>query len=131
MYRYYPFSPYQWFPPTHSFSVPNSFPRANTFYRQLPEVNPSTFMSSAKHMRIIMRDASTLLNRMADSREFSYSLMTAAQESNQQKVENLLKSSGIQTSPKVTYNPDGLKLSFTTQANNIECCHLTLDLRWR
>lgn len=131
MYRYDPFSHYPWLPPTYSFSVPPSYPRTHTLYRQLPQVNPSTFMSSAKHMRIIMRDASTLLNRMAESREFSYSLMSAAQQSNQQKVESLLKSAGIQTSPKVIYNPDGLKLSFTTQTNHVDCCHLTLDLRWR
>lgn len=131
MYRYYPFYNDSWFPPSQSYYAPIYSPRANTPFRQLPQVNPSTFMSSAQNMRIIMKDASTLLNKMANSREFSYSLMSAAQESNQQKVDNLVKSAGIQTSPKVTYNPDGLKLSFTTQVNNVDCCHLTLDLRWR
>lgn len=130
MYRYYPFYNDSWFPPSQSYYAPIYSPRANP-YRQYPQVNPSTFMSSAQNMKIIMRDASALLNKMADSREFSYSLMSAAQESNQQKMENLVKSAGIQTSPKVTYNPDGLKLSFTTQVNNVDCCHLTLDLRWR
>lgn len=101
-----------------------------SFQRQLPSINPTLFMSSAKHMQIIMRDASTILDKMSSSRKFSLDLMKAAQESNQSKVNELVKDTGIQTVPKVTYTPDGLKLEFNTYVENLDCCHLTLALRW-
>jgi hypothetical protein len=99
-------------------------------YRQLPAVNPSVFMTSAKHMQIIMKDASLLLAKMSSSRKFSFDLMTAAQNSNHGKVNQLLKGTGVQTMPKVSYTPDGLKLDFSSFAEDMDCCHLSLSLRW-
>lgn len=77
-----------------------------------------------------MKDASILLDRMSNSKEFSLQLMGAAQESNQEKVNSLIKNTGIQTIPKVSYTPDGLQLAFSKNVNNLDCCHLRLSLRW-
>lgn len=116
-HHYFPPQPYYFYPPAPRYPF--------------PPVNPTQFMSSAKHMQIIMKDASILLSRMSHSREFSYALMEAAQESNQEKVNQLVKETGIQTTPKVSYTPDGLKLDFDIFVENLNCCHLSLSLKWR
>ncbi|URT70280.1 hypothetical protein [Cytobacillus firmus] len=78
-----------------------------------------------------MRDASTLLVNMAESKKFSYELMSAAQQSNKAAVENLLKSTGISRVPTVDYTPDGLRLHFESDKEDPQkCCDLTLKLRW-
>ncbi|PAE25512.1 hypothetical protein [Bacillus sp. 7894-2] len=101
------------------------------FYRTLPAVDPQMFMSSAKKMEILMRDAGTLLVNMAESKKFSFELMSAAQQSNKAAVENLLKSTGISRVPSVDYTPDGLRLHFESDKEDPEkCCDLTLKLRW-
>lgn len=114
-------------------SVPRHYyPNGNFpyFYRQLPEINPNIFMTSAQQMQRLMKDASILLDKMASSRKFSLALMEAAQASNQAKVNQVIKETGIVTIPKITYTPDGLKLYFKANAENVDCCHLTLNLRW-
>ncbi|USK38375.1 hypothetical protein LIS77_21165 [Cytobacillus firmus] len=78
-----------------------------------------------------MRDASTLLVNMAESKKFSYELMSAAQQSNKAAVENLLKSTGISRVPSVDYTPDGLRLHFESDKEDPQkCCDLMLKLRW-
>jgi hypothetical protein len=98
--------------------------------RQFPSVNPATFMSSAKHMQALMRDASTLLDRMATSKQFSNDLMSAAQQSQTKKAEEMIKATGIKSQPRVTYTPDGLTLAFEAKDEQGQCCSLTLKLRW-
>ncbi|MBY0124280.1 hypothetical protein [Bacillus sp. S/N-304-OC-R1] len=100
-------------------------------FRQYPTVDPATFMSSAKDMEKIMKDASLLLDKMAASRQFSYELMSAAQASQQQKVNTIINSTGITHIPKVRYTPDGLVLEFQSKNQLLHCCSLTLNLRWR
>lgn len=123
---YYPIN-YSYFPhytPQTNYSLPY------TAYRSFPLVDPKIFMASAKHMQFLMLDASVILERMATNRKFSFDLMNAAQHSNKNKVQDLIRSTGIKSKPEVEYNPDGLRLLFlkdTTQAN---CCQLLLHLRW-
>jgi hypothetical protein len=98
--------------------------------RQFPSVNPATFMSSAKHMQVLMRDASTLLDRMANVQQFSNDLMSAAQQSQTKKAEEMIKATGIKSQPRVSYTPDGLTLVFEAKDEQGHCCNLTLKLRW-
>lgn len=88
------------------------------------------FMTSAKYMQSLMKDASVLLERMADSREFARKLMSAAQESKQQLVNDQIKNTGIQNIPNVSFTPDGLKLTFSTNVDSVNCRNLTLSIRW-
>lgn len=99
-------------------------------FRQYPTVDPTKFMSSAKEMEIIMHDASTLLTKMATSRQFSFEFMSAAQEGKQDKIQSMLKSTGVKRIPKVSYTPDGLHLIFESENVHLNCCQLTLKLRW-
>lgn len=98
--------------------------------RQYPTVDPTKFMSSAKEMEIIMHDASILLTKMASSRQFSFEFMGAAQEGKQDKIQNMLKSTGVRRIPKVSYTPDGLFLHFESNSGNEKCCELSVKLRW-
>ncbi|WP_075982754.1 hypothetical protein [Bacillus massilinigeriensis] len=124
---YYP-APHYPYPPYYSSIQNDSIPYIP--YRTYPPVNPNIFMSSAKHMQVIMLDASSLLEKMASNRKFSYELMSAAQQSNKRKVQELIHSSGIKSNPQVTYNPDGLKLTFIANDKQSDCCQLSLNLRW-
>ncbi|MDM5228657.1 hypothetical protein QUF73_21270 [Cytobacillus sp. NJ13] len=100
-------------------------------YRTFPAVDPQMFMSSAKKMEVLMRDASTLLVNMAESKKFSYELMSAAQQSKKDAVEKMIKSTGISRIPAVSYTPDGLSLHFESDKEDPQkCCDLTLKLRW-
>ncbi|WP_066291516.1 hypothetical protein [Bacillus sp. FJAT-29937] len=99
--------------------------------RQYPTVDPGTFMSSAKDMENIMRDVSLLLTKMASSRAFSFELMSAAQASKLEKVNIMIKSTGIKHIPKVSYTPDGLVLHFESVNQLQDCCSLSLKLRWK
>jgi len=100
------------------------------YLRPFQEVNPQVFMTSAKYMQSLMKDASVLLERMADSKEFAKQLMSNAQESKQKLVEDQIKHTGIQNIPVVSYTPDGLKLVFSRDIDTMNCCNLTLTVRW-
>ncbi|MDZ5472091.1 hypothetical protein SM124_10060 [Bacillus sp. 31A1R] len=137
MYNFYPSNRMRYTPSqSHHYIHSNNQIYYSPYYypyhyvRQFPSVNPTQFISSAKQMELIMKDASLLLQRMSSSREFSSELMSAAQESKMEKVTSMIKSTGVQTMPEISYTPDGLKLIFTSKTNNIDCCHLTLSLRW-
>ncbi|WP_080844269.1 hypothetical protein [Cytobacillus gottheilii] len=105
----------------------------NITNRQFPSVDPGMFMNSAKELEVMMHSASVLLSKMAQSRPFSYELMTAAQESQVEKVQSLIKTTGITLQPKVEYTPSGLRLTFEAPPENnaaANCCTLSLKLRW-
>ncbi|WP_102274013.1 hypothetical protein [Cytobacillus massiliigabonensis] len=120
----------QSYPPFHPYGSPSYFYYPQHTYRQYPDVDPGMFMTSAKDMAIIMKDASHLLAEMAKSRKYSFDLMTAAQQSKMDKVEQMIKSTGIKIIPKVTYTPDGLNLHFDSGKDYNDCCKLALKLRW-
>lgn len=106
------------------------YPYGQPIYRQMNTVDPTMLMNSAKEMENLMKDASLLLAKMKASKQFSYELMNAAQQSKLVKVENMIKSTGVKKVPKVSYTPDGLHLDFKASADYNNCCILILKLRW-
>jgi len=103
-----------------------------TVYNRLPEnVDSTLFNKSAFEMEKLMKDASLILTKIVESKEFGKKVMTAAQESNLKEVERLINSSGIHSVVDTSYSPDGLNLKFTSNVENTECCKLTVALRWR
>ena len=97
-------------------------------YRPYPEVDATMFTESAHEMQKLMKEASLVLDRLAESKDFAAAVMNAAQESDQHKVNELLKTAGLHTKVDVTYNPDGINLKLIEDKN---CCNLTIALRWR
>jgi hypothetical protein len=104
----------------------------STLYnRQMESVDSTLFNKSAIEMEKLMRDASLILTKIVESKEFGKQVMAAAQESNLKEVERLINSSGIHSVVDTSYSPDGLNLKFTSNVENTECCKLTVALRWR
>lgn len=106
------------------------YPYGQPIYRQMNTTDPTILMNSSKEMENLMKDASLLLAKFKASKQFSFDLMNAAQQSEHVKVENIIKSTGVKKVPKVSYTPDGLHLEFKAGAGYNNCCNLILELRW-
>ncbi|KHE69274.1 hypothetical protein LD39_13115 [Halobacillus sp. BBL2006] len=98
--------------------------------RPYPPVDPGIFTSSATEMHQLMKKADALMQKLANSSSFAKDVMDAAQNNEKQKVNQLLKSTGLDSGMKTSYNPDGLKIILTSEVNNMDCCHLTISLKW-
>ncbi|WP_226666575.1 hypothetical protein [Metabacillus litoralis] len=98
--------------------------------RQFPDVDSTLLEKSAKAMRNLMKEASIVLNKLADSKTFANKVMYAAQQSNMDEVNRLIQSTGIKSIVKTSFTPDGINMKLSSSYDNIECCHLTIALRW-
>ncbi|KAA0550212.1 hypothetical protein FZW96_02420 [Bacillus sp. BGMRC 2118] len=101
-----------------------------TSTREYPPVDSTKFSESATTFRGLMKDASKVLDRLADSKAFAHDVMSAAQLSNTVKVEQLIESTGLNSKVTPTFNPDGLTMVFHDQVEQTDCCKLTMTLRW-
>jgi hypothetical protein len=100
-------------------------------YRQYPPVDPTLFSQSAIAMQKLMKDGSLILKKLAESKEFASKVMSAAQESDTKKVQQLIQSIGIQSKVDIYYNPDGIRLTLSSKVEQIDCCKLAISLRWK
>lgn len=98
--------------------------------RVYPEVDATLFTESAESMQQLMKEASIILQKLAESKEFASEVMSAAQEGNKEKVAQLLESTGVHSGVEVGFNPDGINLNMTSEVEGKDCCHLTITLRW-
>lgn len=99
--------------------------------RNKNDADVTIFSESLGAYRQLLRDASIVLNHLADSKSFAAQVMGAAQVSNHKEVDRLIKSLGVKSDFEVTYNPDGIHLKFWTKAQGTECCKLDMAIRWR
>ncbi|MCM3163898.1 hypothetical protein [Metabacillus litoralis] len=107
-----------------------SFASYSPSIRQYPEVDPTLLEQSAKSMQKLMKEASLVLNKLADSKDFATKVMSAAQQSNKKEVDKLIQSTGIKSKVNTTFNPDGINMRLSSAIGEAECCHLTIALRW-
>ncbi|WP_181350243.1 hypothetical protein [Thalassobacillus sp. CUG 92003] len=113
------------------YSVPESYAIPHPSRPELPDVDPGLFSESAGKMQTLMGEAEPVLQRLNQSEEFAGEVMHAAQESDESKVKQLLNSTGIQSDFEVHFNPDNINIKLTATVNSMDCCHLTMALRWR
>jgi hypothetical protein len=109
-------------------------PYCHTTYwpiRQLPPVDPNLLYQSANESKKLMKEASMVLNKLSESKEFDVKLMYAAETSDVEEVKRLIHSIGVTSEVDINYNPDGLRLEFTSKVANVDCCRLLIALRWR
>ncbi|MFC3039962.1 hypothetical protein ACFOGI_06825 [Virgibacillus xinjiangensis] len=99
--------------------------------RQLPPVDSELFYQSANEMKLLMEEVSLVLDRLAESKEFDTAVMHAAQASDQEEVQRLIESTGITSKVDVMFNPDNIRLEFTSKVGGEDCCHISIALRWR
>lgn len=111
--------------PQHNYNQSNAH-----IVRQYPAVDPTVFNESAVAFQKLLKEASIVLNKLADSKDFAGEVMSAAQESNMQKVEELIESTGVHSKVDVSYNPDGIRLEMKNKVEDTDCCHLTMALKW-
>jgi hypothetical protein len=81
-------------------------------------------------MQILMKEANVVLNKLAESKPFAKKIMYAAQHSNIKEVEMLIQSTGIKSKVDTSFNPDGINLKLSSKVGSMDCCHLTIALRW-
>ncbi|CAM3965160.1 hypothetical protein ABES66_01670 [Geobacillus stearothermophilus] len=93
--------------------------------RPYPSVDPAIFSQSAATAQTLMNDAGVILKRLAESRSFAATIMSAAQEGKTEEVKRLIRS---QT--EVYFNPDGIRLTLSPPPGAFPCCQLAIGLRW-
>ncbi|MDY0396161.1 hypothetical protein ACFSMW_02640 [Virgibacillus halophilus] len=98
---------------------------------QYPPVDINVFSKSAASFQTLMKDAELFVKRVSTSSTFAREIMNAAQQGDKPKVQSLVSSTGITEKVDVQYNPDQLRISLTSKAEQPECCKLTLAFRWR
>ncbi len=98
---------------------------------QYPEADPTLFHQSAGSFKKLMSDATIVLNKLADSKEFAHQVMKAAQQNNKDEVEKLIQSTGVKETVDIDYNPDAITLEMTSKVEKTDCCKLVMTLRWR
>ncbi|MEQ6390906.1 hypothetical protein RZN22_16585 [Bacillaceae bacterium S4-13-58] len=127
-YDWQRFNPYPNIPPVYnSYSMNGIY----SYRPQFPEVDPTLFNESAIEMQKLLKDASVILDRLAQSKSFAQKVMSAAQESQQKEVERLIESTGVKSKVKTTFNPDGIHLLLSSSVEAGECCKLSILLRWK
>ncbi|WP_404451719.1 hypothetical protein LG329_15465 [Virgibacillus necropolis] len=110
---------------------PNYYPVFYWPVRQYPDVDPNLLYQSANESKKLMKEASMVLDKLSESKEFDAELMYAAQTSDIDEVKRLIHSIGVTSEVDINYNPDGLRLEFTSQVADMDCCRLYISLRWR
>ena len=95
-----------------------------------PPVNTDLFHSSAHKVKELTKQLGLLVGKIVNSPEFAYELMNAAQQSNKDEVDQLIKSIGITSKVKTRYNPTGIQVDFDNSELGGSCCHLSVSLHW-
>ncbi|ABO68239.1 MULTISPECIES: hypothetical protein [Geobacillus] len=106
------------------------FPHPSAWARQYPPIDPSIFSQSAVTAQTLMNDVGVILKRLAESRPFAASVMSAAQEGKTEEVNRLIRSLGIRSQTEVYFNPDGIRLTLSPPPGAPRCCQLVIGLRW-
>lgn len=131
MNRYHPFyTPIQR-PQTPKWPPVNPYYAMNRYPIQYPPIQPQQFMDSAGKMTPLLDDAKIIMNKVSQSKDFSEKLMDAAQKSNMGELHRIIKGTGVTHTPGIKFDPDGFTLIFSNKTANIDCCHLTIILRWK
>ncbi|NCU18397.1 hypothetical protein [Pallidibacillus pasinlerensis] len=129
-YGYYPYTwemPYQYvWPYTNYYSPYNFYPGRQNF----PPVDTAGFEKSARQFQALTKEVTLFINHIISSTEFAYAVMDAAQKSDQAKVEQLIKSTGISIKYTVRFTPSAIQIEFNNSTEEISCCSMLVGLRW-
>lgn len=98
--------------------------------RQFPAVDIQQLDASVHKFQILMKQANLLINKLADDPEFAKELMGAAQQSNKNKVNELIRLTGITIKIKTTFTPTGIRIVLDNSEFEGGCCNLLVGLRW-
>jgi len=100
------------------------------FPRQFPPVDVQQLEISVQRFHQLIQQADMLINRLANSKEFATELMSAAQKSDKNKVNQLIRSTGVSIDIKTTFTPTGIRIVLDNSKIEGDCCNLLIALRW-
>jgi hypothetical protein len=98
--------------------------------RQYPAVDIEQLEDSVSRFQKLIKEAELLINRLANSKRFSTELMSAAQASNKEKVNQLIRSTGVSIGIKTSFTPTGIRIILDNSEAEGGCCDLMIALRW-
>ncbi|ALC92776.1 hypothetical protein AM500_11940 [Bacillus sp. FJAT-18017] len=93
-------------------------------------MNISQLNVSLRKFQELMNQANILINKMATDSNFTKMLMTAAQKSDKNRVNQLIRSTGITIKAETTYTPTGIRIVLDNSGPEGGCCDLLIALGW-
>jgi hypothetical protein len=117
MYRYY------YGNPAYLYNTPGI-----PSYREYPPIDTKILASSAADFRALIKDASQLLDKLAEQ-PYAHQLMAAAQAGNHHEVDRLIKQAGHESNMTARYTPSGIVITASPKVE-APCCSLVMTLKW-
>ncbi|WP_227937331.1 hypothetical protein [Alkalihalobacillus deserti] len=96
------------------------------YYRQFPPVDTSKFEQSLQTFKTLLEQGKVVVNSLVSSQDKMFQLMDAAQKSDDEEVDRIIRETGVQTIAETSYTPSGV--TFTLRAD--ECCTLKMYIAW-
>ena len=137
------FSPYYQIPTCQNYSyLTNYMPGHSPYhiahpldqYRQqdvvLPPVQTAPLMSSANLTAELINDARTITDILASNENLVFQLIDAAQKSQTDKVNVIIKNFPVKNRLRVTYTPGIIKLRLLPLDPKNTCCSIEMSLNW-
>lgn len=95
-----------------------------------PPVDTTRLHQSAIYSLELTKQANQLVTKISQSSSFAKELMTAAQKSDQKKVDEMIASVGITAKVTTKYTPGGIRIVFQKEIDGVICCEVTMILNW-
>ncbi|MBO8156738.1 MAG: hypothetical protein H0Z32_09775 [Bacillaceae bacterium] len=98
---------------------------------EYPEVDPSQFQSSLDNYQGLINDAEKIVNHFRNSKQSAVELMEMAQQSQFDRVKELIQKSGITHPVQVNFTPNQMIITLLSNVKPGEvCCELKMSLFW-
>ncbi|GAK13714.1 hypothetical protein [Geomicrobium sp. JCM 19039] len=115
----------RWYRPYH-------FYQHNPAYRNYPPADPTMLTESVQEIQLLLQQSQTLLHAF-ENQEFSYQVINAAQQGQDEHVDHLIHAiPGFTARTNVSYTPTGIAVQLFLPAQNpqSDCCTLSMELKW-
>ncbi|WP_432361270.1 hypothetical protein [Sporosarcina sp. UB5] len=132
-YSSYPYSFYsrqQAFLPVHPAYIAMPSRTLQNGQSAYPPVDTRKFNNSAKRFKEVMNQANRFIDTLNGSNDFARRFMDAAQRSDQQEVERLVRSTGVTIKFTLNYTPSGIRIDFNNKDAQNLCCTMRMELSW-
>ena len=120
----------QAFIPVHPAYIAMPTPTPQNGKSPFPQVDTRKFNASAERFKEVMNQASQFIGTLTSSDDFAQQLMNAAQRSEQNEVERLVRSTGVTINYTLSYTPSGIRIDFSNSDAQNSCCALRMALSW-
>ena len=131
---YYNTFPYYVYPPHYPVQAmaPAPLPRQiamptnETNGSSYPPVNTKKLGTSVKNVQKMVPQVQLLFDKITTSDQFARDLKTAAQRSDKETVNRLIRSVGVTNEFEIKYTPDSIQIKLIEK----NCCFFTVVLDW-